>query len=194
MWPTRSSSSARRSGGTSPVSRSASAATSRHYESRLVMAEKVAIVGCGLIGRACAVSFGRGGYSGALYDPERGRAAEAIGFVKSVLPDLAANDLLAGQSAETIIGRLAEAPSLEAALQAAVHVQENTFEDLEVKRAVFCDLDRLAAPDTVLASSSSALLPSSFTEGLAGRQRCLVVHPINPPYLVPAAEVVPAPW
>jgi 3-hydroxyacyl-CoA dehydrogenase len=158
------------------------------------MAEKVAIVGCGLIGRAWAVSFARGGYSVALFDPERGRAAEAIGFVKSVLPDLAANDLLAGQSAETIIGRLAEAPSLEAALQAAVHVQENTFEDLEVKRAVFGDLDRLAAPETVLASSSSALLPSSFTDGLAGRQRCLVVHPINPPYLVPAAEVVPAPW
>jgi 3-hydroxyacyl-CoA dehydrogenase len=38
------------------------------------------------------------------------------------------------------------------------------------------------------------LLPSSFTETLKGRARCLVVHPINPPYLVPAVEVVPAPW
>ena len=43
-------------------------------------------------------------------------------------------------------------------------------------------------------SSTSALLPSRFTEGLKGRGRCLVVHPINPPYLIPAAEVVPAPW
>ena len=46
----------------------------------------------------------------------------------------------------------------------------------------------------MLASSSSALLPSAFTEGLAGRARCLVAHPINPPYLVPAVEIVPAPW
>ena len=46
----------------------------------------------------------------------------------------------------------------------------------------------------MLASSTSALLPSAFTETLAGRHRCLVVHPINPPYLIPAAEVVPAPW
>ena len=45
-----------------------------------------------------------------------------------------------------------------------------------------------------LASWSSALLPAKFTDGLKGRARCLVVHPINPPYLVPAAEVVPAPW
>jgi L-gulonate 3-dehydrogenase len=46
----------------------------------------------------------------------------------------------------------------------------------------------------VLASSTSAILPSAFTETLKGRGRCLVVHPINPPYLIPAAEVVPAPW
>ncbi|HET6223337.1 MAG TPA: 3-hydroxyacyl-CoA dehydrogenase [Dongiaceae bacterium] len=158
------------------------------------MAGKIAIVGCGLIGRAWAISFARGGHAVALFDPESSRAAEAIAFAKSALPDLAANDLLGGQSPEAVIGRIAEASSLEAALDGAAHVQENTFEALEVKRQVFRDLDRLAAPDTVLASSSSALLPSSFTEGLAGRRRCLVVHPINPPYLVPAVEVVPAPW
>jgi L-gulonate 3-dehydrogenase len=46
----------------------------------------------------------------------------------------------------------------------------------------------------VLASSTSAILPSAFTEALSRRARCLVVHPINPPYLIPAVEVVPAPW
>ena len=51
-----------------------------------------------------------------------------------------------------------------------------------------------ARRDAVLASSTSAILPSAFTETLAGRARCLVVHPINPPYLIPAVEIVPAPW
>jgi 3-hydroxyacyl-CoA dehydrogenase len=73
-------------------------------------------------------------------------------------------------------------------------VQENTPEDVEVKRAVFARLDAAAPADAVLASSTSAILPSAFTEHLKGRARCLVVHPINPPYLIPAAEVVPAPW
>jgi L-gulonate 3-dehydrogenase len=73
-------------------------------------------------------------------------------------------------------------------------VQENTPEDVEVKRAVFTRLDAAAPADAVLASSTSAILPSAFTENLKGRARCLVVHPINPPYLIPAAEVVPAPW
>ena len=83
---------------------------------------------------------------------------------------------------------------LREALEGAIHVQENTPEDVAVKREIFGRLDALAEPNTVLASSTSALLPSAFTEALRGRARCLVAHPINPPYLVPAAEVVPAPW
>jgi L-gulonate 3-dehydrogenase len=83
---------------------------------------------------------------------------------------------------------------LEEALAGAAHVQENAPEVLATKRALFAELDRLAAPGTVLASSSSALVPSSFSEQLAGRARCLVAHPINPPYLIPAVELVPAPW
>ena len=86
------------------------------------------------------------------------------------------------------------AAPIEQALEGAAHVQENTPEDVGVKRAVFAQLDAVAPPDVVLASSTSAILPSAFTENLKGRARCLVVHPINPPYLIPAAEVVPAPW
>src|SRR5208337_5152170 len=62
------------------------------------------------------------------------------------------------------------------------------------KRRVFAELDRMAEPEAVLASSTSAILPSLFTEALKGRARCLVAHPINPPYLIPAVEVVPSPW
>ena len=63
-----------------------------------------------------------------------------------------------------------------------------------IKREIFARLDAVAAPETVLASSSSALLPSAISEGLKGRARVMVNHPINPSYLVPAAELVPAPW
>ena len=86
------------------------------------------------------------------------------------------------------------AATLEEALDGASHVQESTPEDVGVKRHVFSRLDALAPADAVLASSTSAILPSRFTEALPGRGRVLVVHPINPPYLIPAVEIVPAPW
>jgi 3-hydroxyacyl-CoA dehydrogenase len=160
----------------------------------MAVADKVAVIGAGLIGRAWAISYARAGHAVALYDAAAGAAAAALGFIDSVLADLDRNGLLSGHPPAAVRGRIAVAASLAEALRGAVHVQENTPERLDTKIEVFRELDRLAEPDAVLASSTSALLPSSFTETLPGRHRCVVVHPINPPYLVPAVEVVPAPW
>jgi L-gulonate 3-dehydrogenase len=155
---------------------------------------RVAIVGSGFIGRAWAITFARAGHDVALWDEDASAPAKALGFIREMLPDLAANDLLQGRTPDEVAAHVAPEADLAAALAGADHVQENAPERLEVKREVFARLDALAPQDAVLASSSSAILPSKFVEPLAGRHRCLVVHPINPPYLIPAAEVVPSPW
>ena len=155
---------------------------------------KTAIIGSGFVGRAWAVSFARAGHEVALWDEDPDASRKALAYVERLLPDLEANDLLNGALPRAVAARMWPADTLEEALVGASHVQENTPEDVEVKRKVFARLDEAAAPDAVLASSTSAILPSAFTERLKGRARCLVVHPINPPYLIPAAEVVPAPW
>ncbi|MEC5323002.1 3-hydroxyacyl-CoA dehydrogenase [Aurantimonas sp. A3-2-R12] len=155
---------------------------------------KIAIVGCGLIGRAWAITFARAGHDVALFDRQDGAPESARAYIAEVLPSLAEFDLLNGATPEAVLRRIALAPFLPAALDGAVHVQENTPEDLAIKRAVFSELEQHADADAVLASSTSAILPSLFSEHLRTRERCLVAHPINPPYLVPAVEVVPAPW
>ncbi|MER8867863.1 3-hydroxyacyl-CoA dehydrogenase [Mesorhizobium sp. M0751] len=155
---------------------------------------KVAIVGSGFIGRAWAISFARAGHDVRMWDQAPAATSAARDYIAGVLGDLAANDLLRGQAVDALLGRITIVAELGEALTDAVHVQENTPENLEVKRDVFSRIDALAGPQAVLASSTSALLPSKFTDHLQGRHRCLVVHPINPPYLIPAAEVVPAPW
>lgn len=154
----------------------------------------IAIVGAGLIGRAWAITFARAGHEVRIYDELAGAAEKATVFAIDALSPLAAEGLLDGQSVAEVAARLKPVATLAAALAGAAYVQENTPEDLATKKRVFAQLDAAAAPDTVLASSTSALLPSHFTAELAGRARCLVVHPINPPYLIPAAEIVPAPW
>jgi L-gulonate 3-dehydrogenase len=155
---------------------------------------KAAVIGSGFVGRAWAISFARAGCEVALWDQDKDAPGKALAYIERLLPDLEANDLLNGDAAGAVAARIRAKASLESALDGAVHVQENTPEDVEVKRSVFARLDAAAPPDAVLASSTSAILPSAFTEGLKGRARCLVVHPINPPYLIPAAEIVPAPW
>ena len=154
---------------------------------------KVAIVGAGLIGRAWAIVFARSGFEAALWDPAPGAADAARDFVAERLPELSAIGLIDAPP-EDVLARVAIAPSLEDAVRDAEHVQENGPERVPDKIALFAELDRLAAPETVLASSTSGIPASAFTEKLAGRARCLVAHPINPPYLVPVVELCPAPW
>ncbi|MET3355732.1 UNVERIFIED_ORG: 3-hydroxyacyl-CoA dehydrogenase [Xanthobacter viscosus] len=155
---------------------------------------KIAIIGSGFIGRAWAITFARAGFDVALADHAQGAPEAALAYIEGVLPDLADNDLLNGASPEAVRARLSATTSYAQALDGAAHAQENAPEDLAVKKYLYEELDSLAGPDTVLASSTSALLPSLFSKHLKGRERVCVCHPINPPYLIPAVEVVPAPW
>lgn len=155
---------------------------------------RTAIIGAGLVGRAWAISFARAGHDVRLWDAEPAALPAALAFIDGVLPDLAADGLLGGAEPADVRARIAPTRELAEALAGADHVQENTPERVEVKARVFLDLDRLAPPAAVIASSTSALLPSAFQAEVPGRARCLVCHPINPPYLIPAVEVVPSPW
>jgi 3-hydroxyacyl-CoA dehydrogenase len=155
---------------------------------------KTAIVGSGLIGRAWAITFARAGCRVRLWDPDPQAGEKAAAFIASVLDDLAANDLLGGNAPAAVMDRIRPADTLPQALKGAAWVQECGPEKIEEKRKIFAELDAASSSEAVLASSSSALLPSAISQGLEGRARCIVAHPINPPYLVPAVELVPAPW
>ena len=155
---------------------------------------RVAIIGTGFVGRAWAITFARAGHEVTLWDQAEEAASRAIEFITSVVPELAKNDLLGDTTPPTLLARIRIEHDLAGALADADHVQESAPEDLGVKKRLFVELDRIAPAGATLASSSSALLPSRFTEDLRGRHRCLVIHPINPPYLIPAVEIVPAPW
>jgi 3-hydroxyacyl-CoA dehydrogenase len=153
---------------------------------------RVAIIGSGLIGRAWAMVFARAGWDAALYDAVDGVAETALGLVAEGLGELAKHGLVddpKGSAARVRAGK-----SVADALDGATYVQENVPETVDAKRAIFAELDHLASPDTILASSSSAIVPSLFAENLSGRARCLVAHPVNPPHLVPIVELVGAPW
>ena len=154
---------------------------------------KIAIVGAGLIGRAWAIVFARAGHTVAVYDADTGALHQSLALLEGALADLRAAGLLAEEPAMTR-ARIASAATLAEAVGGAGYVQENIAENLPAKQALFAELDRLAPPDTILASSTSTIPASQWSERLAGRARCLVAHPVNPPHLLPLVELSPAPW
>ncbi len=158
------------------------------------MAERIAMIGSGIIGRAFAVCFSRGGYEVTLFDPMDGVAEAGLPRIKETCDDLEDVGLLNGRSSDDVMSRIFAVKTMEEAVDGAIHVQENAPETLEVKLDLFGKLDKMCAHDVVLASSSSSIVASNFTEHLSGRHRCMIVHPTNPPYVVPILELVPAPW
>ncbi|WP_213772164.1 3-hydroxyacyl-CoA dehydrogenase [Bradyrhizobium sp. dw_78] len=153
---------------------------------------QVAIVGVGLIGRAWAAIFARAGWNVRLTDPHAPTLAAAPGLIRDELRALARHGL--ADDPDGAAARLTVAASLKEAVEGAEFVQENGPELVEQKKTIFAELDRLAPPGAVLASSTSAITASRFTEALPGRARCLVGHPVNPPHLVPLVELCGAPW
>ena len=155
--------------------------------------DKIAIVGAGLIGRAWAIVFARAGHPVAMYDADPGAVAAAQPLIREALQELRDTGLVA-EAPDAIAGRVAPAATLRDCVRDADYVQENTAERLEVKREVYAQMDAVAKPNCILASSTSTIQTSRFAEGLAGRHRCLVAHPVNPPHVVPVVEISPAPF
>jgi 3-hydroxyacyl-CoA dehydrogenase len=153
---------------------------------------KVAIVGAGLIGRSWAIVFARAGWEVRITDPDRATAEAAPRLVRDGIAELVSAGL--GPYPDFAPERVTATASLADAVQDVDLVQENGPETVETKRAIFEELDRLAPPGAILVSSTSAIVASKFTEGLSGRARCLVGHPVNPPHLVPLVELCAAPW
>src|SRR6266536_1433564 len=152
----------------------------------------VAIIGTGLIGRAWAAIFARAGWNVRLSDPHDPTLKAAPGLIRDELHALARHGL--ADDPDGAAARLTVAPSLSDAVNGVEFVQENGPELVGEKQRIFAELDRLAPPEALLVSSTSAIVASRFTEGLPGRARCLVGHPVNPPHLVPLVELCGAPW
>ncbi|KAJ0070644.1 hypothetical protein NL108_017137 [Boleophthalmus pectinirostris] len=154
----------------------------------------VTIIGSGLIGRSWALVFISGGISVKIYDKQPGLASSALSSIRQQMSELEQKDMLRGEmSASEQLSLLSACDDLKTAVEGAFFIQECVFEDLEVKQKVFLDVEGLVGSDVILSSSTSCLMPSLVFSKVQQQSRCLVAHPVNPPYLVRLVELVPHP-
>jgi L-gulonate 3-dehydrogenase len=150
-----------------------------------------AVIGVGNVGRSWAVVFARAGVQVRLWDQDSGAIDRALPQIAAALAELQSAGRVADAAAA--MARVTRHADLADALAGADWVQESIAEQLTAKIALFRQLDALAAPHAIIASSTSAIPGSQFMAGLAGSARCLVVHPVNPPHLIPLVELCGTP-
>ncbi|HVA22751.1 MAG TPA: 3-hydroxyacyl-CoA dehydrogenase NAD-binding domain-containing protein [Candidatus Micrarchaeia archaeon] len=152
----------------------------------------VGVVGAGVVGRSWVRVFRRAGVDVRLFDRDRVQLERARVDLDQVSDSSAAG----GQpvrDGETVArtGHVTYHEALADVCHGVTYIQEAAPEDLAVKRAVIEALDGLSGPDVILASSTSALLMTDMAAATRHPERCVVVHPTNPPHLLPLVEVVP---
>lgn len=156
--------------------------------------KKVALIGCGLIGQSWAVNFLRAGFTVSLFDPVEGVTENAKEKIEYKLNELSKYGLLITEEISDYVSRVYLSKSISEAVQNSVYIQESGPEDLCIKKKLTHNIDQLAPKNIPICSSTSGIPASLYANEVVGKNRCLVAHPINPPHLIPAVEIVPAPF
>src|ERR1700678_1488073 len=87
-------------------------------------------------------------------------------------------------------GKLSFTTDLQVMARQADFIQENIPEQLPLKQRMLAEVSRTAAPDVVIASSTSGLTPTDLQLHMSAPERFCVAHPFNPVYLLPLVELV----
>lgn len=156
-------------------------------------AERVAVIGGGMMGAGVAQVFAAAGHDVTLQDVYQDALDRAPGTIAANLTFLAENGLFAAGSVESAVARVRTTTDLAAAADGADFVIECVFEDLALKQDVFEQLDGACPPETILCTNTSVMSIAEIGARTRHKERVVGTHFWNPPYLIPLVEVVRTP-
>ena len=149
--------------------------------------DKIGICGAGLIGASWAIGFANAGFKCFVYDKSENNSTKFKSLANKLIQDLRIINPEIDE--EKINSNIKLNCTIEETCNDSILVQESVLEDLELKKSVFAQLDKLTPENTIIASSSSYLLISRISELVKHKHRCINAHPALPPHIVPFVEV-----
>ncbi len=153
-------------------------------------AERVAVIGGGMMGAGVAQVFAAAGHRVALQDLYPEALERAQETIRGNLSFLAGHGLFPAAAVDAAVSRVRTTTDLAAAVDGADFVIECVFEDLALKQEVFAQLDAACPPETVLCTNTSVMSIAEIGARARRKERVVGTHFWNPPYLIPLVEVV----
>lgn len=151
----------------------------------------VAVIGGGTIGAGWVTLFATKGYNVNLYSRKAETRERSMQLFKSNVGFMASKSVIGKKSAEDSLTRVSLFEEMKPTVEKADFVVESVADDLNLKKAVFKELDIFSREEVILASSSSGLLMTEVQKATKLPGRCIIAHPWNPPHLIPLIEIVP---
>ncbi|MFQ5940827.1 MAG: 3-hydroxyacyl-CoA dehydrogenase family protein [Nitrososphaerales archaeon] len=152
---------------------------------------KITVVGSGVMGHGIAQVSAMAGYDVALRDVDQNFLDKAMEKIGWSLNKLVQKNKISSEESEKIIGRIETYVDLKESLNNSDLIIEAVPEDMNLKKKVYADLDKLASSNTVFASNTSTLPITELSEVTERPTRFIGIHFFNPPQLMPLVEVIP---
>jgi len=152
--------------------------------------KKAAIVGAGLIGTGFAVNCVMSGVETVMRAIDDAEVGVATGRVEDGLEFFVSSEVITTEQKVEAMARLRVVTSLEEAVTGADYIIECVPEKLDLKRAMVAEIEKYAAPDVVIASTTSGMLVTDIFAEAQHPERGVGGHPYHPAYLIPLVEVV----
>ena len=152
----------------------------------------IAVIGAGVMGHAIAQEFAVAGYDVRMTARSDESLARAMDHVRDNVERLQSMGKLDGDEARRATENIHTSVSLAETVDDVDLVMEYVSEDIDLKRGLFAELDRLCPQRTILATGTSSLMPSDLATATKRPDKVLAAHYANPPYLLPFVEIVGA--
>ncbi len=151
--------------------------------------KKVAVIGGGTMGNGIAHVFAQSGFDVVLVDQSKDLLEKALGVITKNLGRLVKKEKITQEDADAAVARIATSTDLDDAKDADL-VVEAVFEDRDLKKKIFKDLDKKCKKDAVLASNTSSI-PITEIAGITKRPDKVVgMHFMNPVPMMKLVEVI----
>jgi enoyl-CoA hydratase/3-hydroxyacyl-CoA dehydrogenase len=152
---------------------------------------KITVLGSGVMGHGIAQVSAMAGYEVVLRDIDQKFLDKAMEKITWSLNKLVEKNKISKEESEKILGRIRTYVDLKESLIDADLVIEAVPEDMNLKKRVYAELDKLASSKTVFASNTSTLPITELSKVTTRPNRFIGIHFFNPPQLMPLVEVIP---
>lgn len=151
---------------------------------------EVGIIGAGTMGHGIAQCFAVKGWSVRIYDAQPQMTNTVLDRIQANLKVFVDAGIISQDMAAAVPARVILCDTLASAAINPELVIETISEELDLKRRLFVDLEKLVAPETILCTNTSALSISAISQNLNHPERVVGTHFWNPPHVLPCVEVI----
>ena len=152
--------------------------------------KNIAVIGSGTMGNGIAHTFAQFGYQVNLIDINADALAKAQDTISRNLDRQVAKGTMSEADKLNALNNIKIHTDLKSGIDGAQLIVEATTENLELKLKIFNDLDKLAAPDTILASNTSSISITKIASVTGRTDKVIGMHFMNPVPVMKLVEVI----